>query len=312
MTLKFPGMTALKILTVFIIGMVLGITACTPPEPTYPPLVDDRDRDRDRDRDDEDRNNRERDNPRRTGECGKDRKCQDICDDIFRSRRDREECEELSIADAKRMEHIFKVLEDPDTDDLAELDTEDLEFLFDISSGPLEKAVDKMSQSEKKKFLIWMAETPDIAQVIEDAEDDFAILKELFGTTMSRIIEELNKNLKSGDTFVEFVLEEGNDVVLEWLDDFFGDQCDNDNNYERCVFEDYYCNLKLSDDAEDEYLDYDFFEGLLDEILSEERKTSGVPAWWRTDTEAKDLETWRANNACSNNYQNVCKCMKDR
>ena len=306
MTLKFPEITALQILMVF--TMALGTTACTPPEPAYPPLVDGGDRDRDRnrrDRNDRD-DNRDRNRPQRTGECGKDRICKEICKDIFRSRKDREDCEEFSIADVERMEDVFKILEKPNANDLAEMDAEDLEFLLYISSKPLEKAVDKMSQSEKKRFLVWMAEDSEGAQIIANAEEDYSILKELFGTTFAKSNAELNKNIKSGDSFVELALEEGNEVVLEWIHDFFGDQCESHNNhghsnYELCVFISY-CYLNLSGDTEEEYFEYEFFEDLLDEILSEERKTSGAPAWWMTDTEARDLDSWKSapHDVCSN------------
>ena len=289
------GLTTLSILTVFL--AISHIMACTP---VAPPPANNRDRDRDRDREREPREPRYTD--RRTGECGKERKCEEICDDIFRSRKDREECEEFSIADVKNMDAVWEVLEDPDEDDLEDLDTEYLDMLLGISPKPLETAVGRMSQSEKKKFLSWLATDAEATQIIEDAEDDFAIIKELFGTTATNIITELNKNIDGGDTFVEIILAENNTNAVEWLDDFFGDQCDNNNNYERCVFETYYCELSLNSDAEDEYFGYDFFESLLDDILENERKTSGAPSWWDTDKEADTLDSWQSspNNVCTN------------
>ena len=287
------GLTTLFIITVFL--GISHITACTPV--ATPPPAPDRDRDRDRDTPREPRYT-----DRRTGECGKDRKCEELCDDMFRSRKDRDECEEFSIADVKRMNDVFDVLDKPNADDLEALDIKDLDMLLSISSKPLETAVGRMNQSEKKKFLVWMAEDSEAAQTIEGAEDDYSILKELFGSSKTNIITELNKSIDSGDSFVEIILKEGNDVAVGWIDDFFGDQCDSNSNYEKCVFKDYYCALSLDNDAEEEYFEHDFFIDLLDEILSEERKTSGAPSWWDADTEAEDLDSWQSSphNVCTN------------
>ena len=292
---KALRLSAFSITTVFL--MTTALTACTPALPP-PPATKPDDGDRKRRRDPE----KPKYGDRRAGGCGKDRKCEEICDDIFRSRRDREACEEYSIADVEKMDEVFEVLERPNSDDLEDLDTESLDMMLDISPKPLETAVGRMNQSEKKKFLAWLATDSEATEIIESAEDDFAIIKELFGTTQSAIIAELNRNIDSGDTFVEIILTEGNDVALEWLHDFFGDQCDNDNNYEKCVFKNYYCRLNLDSDAEDEYFGFDSFESVLDEVLETERKTSGAPSWWDTNTEARDLDSWQSSphNVCTN------------
>lgn len=240
----------------------------------------------------------------RTGECGNDQDCRDICDDVFRSSTDRDHCEDLSIVAVNRIKDVFDVLERPDTNNLESLDLRDLDRLLDISSDPLETAINQMSSTEVSIFLVWLAEDPEAAQLIEDAEDDFNILEELFGTSRTNILSELNKNIDSGDTFVEIALDEGNDVVLEWIHDFFGHKCENENRYERCLFKDYYCGLQLATEAEEEYFDQDFFDDLLNEILEEERKPSGAPSWWTTSTDAGDLDSWKTSP------HNVCTSMK--
>ena len=295
MKTRIFGLTALQMITVcitlFLIAACIQPTTPPPrPDPEKPPTRQPR--------------NPNRYDDRRTGECGQERNCEEICDDIFRARKDREDCEEFSVADVEDMEDVFETLEDPDADDLEDLDLQVLDMLLDISSDPLETAISRMSQTEKKKFLVWMAEDPEAAQLIENAEDDFNIMEELFGTSKTNILNELNKNIDSGDTFVEIALAEGNDVVLEWIHDFFGHKCENDNEYERCLFKDYYCGLQLATEAEEEYFDQDFFDDLLNEILEEERKPSGAPSWWTTNTDAGDLDKWQSSP------HNVCTSMK--
>ena len=236
---------------------------------------------------------------RRVGECSENRGCRDTCDDIFRSRRDREECEELSIADVERMEDVFKVLENPDGDDLEDLDLEVLEELLDINSDPLKTAISRMNQSEKKDFLLWFAEDSEAAQLIIDVEEEFDIREALFERFIvnpsSR--SDLNQNIKGGKTFVELALEEGNEPVLEWLHSSFEITCERfrssprDEDYPLCVFN-IYCGWQLDIDIEDEYFGYEFFTDLLDEVLVHGRRTRTPPSWWTIHVEADDLDTW--------------------
>ena len=289
--------------------------ACTPPVqyPQLPPNPRTGENPRNRNNNNDDRRDRERaiDSRERTGECAENRQCQKICNDIFKSRKDREECEEFSIADVESMEDVFNILDDPDEDDLADMDLSDLDFMLGINISPLEDAVDDMSPSEKKDFQAWLAGDSEAMDIIADAEDEFEIFKELFGSNTAAIIASLNKSVDSGDNFVEVALEEGNDVALEWLHDYFGEDCDKDR-YETCIFKKYYCELNLTGDFEEEYFDYEFFEDILDTVLDSERNSShSGDAWgssadttygeWPEGTEASDLDKWKSSphNMCN-------------
>ncbi|MCY4513302.1 MAG: hypothetical protein OXB86_06405 [Bdellovibrionales bacterium] len=293
------------------LGMLLG--ACTPPVQYPPPGYDSSDRSVRKPNDRE----REIDKRRKTGECAKDDNCSEICDDIFTARKDREECEEYSIADVESIEDVFKVLEDPDLEDLEDLKLTDLEFLLDISPSPLEKSVSRMkSSSERKDFLAWLATNSEAANIVANAEDDFGIMKDLFGSgSASSIVQEINKTVDGGDNFVEIALDEGNEVALEWLHDFYGDKCENKDRYETCIFRDFYCGLKLSSDFDEQFFDYTFFEDMLDEVLETEQGAGVANAYtaedwgtasdstygeWPAGTEAGDLESWNSapNNVC--------------
>ena len=259
---------------------------------------------------------------RRTGECGENKQCEDICDDIFRSRNAREKCEEFSISAVEDMEDVFEVLEEPDTDDLEAMDLEVLKDLLDISSEPLKKAISDMSTNGRREFLVWFAEDSEAAEIIIEVEDESDIREALFPrfivSPSSR--SDLNQSIGGGKTFVEVALESDNEPVLEWLHSSFEETpwCKQHrgytftvdgktrDGYAICLFDNFYCALHLDEDLEDEYFKYEFFTDLLDEVLVVGRKRGNFPpSWWTTSIEADDLDTWTSSP------HDVCRYMYD-
>ena len=231
----------------------------------------------------------------RTGECAEDKDCREMCDDIFQSRKPKEECEEFSISAVEEMNEIFEVLEKPTLSDLESLNFGVLEMMIDISPKPVETTVSRMNPTEKKKFLVWLAEDSEAAKLISGADDDFKIMDELFGTTNTAIVSELKRSIDSGDTFVEIALEEENETAVEWLHEFFGNKC-NSRDYEQCIFKDYYCGIYTSfspsQHTDEKYFDYDFFIDALDEVL-ESHRPSSPPHWWDEGIDSDDLnDSW--------------------
>ena len=303
---------ALRIIKAFFV--VFLITTCTPSPPPQEPPPSDRDRDGDDPEDrDKDREGGRRFTDSRVGECNEDKKCKEICGDIFRSRNNREECEERSISEVTDMEEVFKVLEEPDTDDLEALNLEVLKELLDISTDPLKNAISDMTVNGKREFLVWFAEDSEAATILINAEDEDDIRDALFPrfivSPSSR--SDLNQSIGGGKTFVEVALKNGNEPVLEWLHSSFESKCDQYSGqtfqyygtrelYPICVFDNYYCALDLDTELEEEYFDYEFFTDLLDDVLVHGRKRTLAPSWWTTSIEADDLETW------SSSPHNVC------
>ena len=225
-----------------------------------------------------------------------------ICADIFRSRIDRSDCEEFSTADVEDMEEVFEILENPDEDDLDGLDHQALELLLDISTDPLETAVSRMNRREKREFLFWLVENEEAIWSIAEEEDEFEILGELFGETEEEIISNLNRAIDYGDSFVELALDEGNEEALDWIHNFFGYKCE---QYERCIFEQYYCKLSLNTYAEEAYFGYDFFKDVLDTVLEDHRPDSLEAAWWDRDGDG-DTKTYNLYPHWKSDPYNVC------
>ena len=229
------------------------------------------------------------------GECDRDRRCEETCDKIFTVPSKRDICEDLSINEVKRLEEVFLVLENPNREDLEAMDLKALEDLLDIGLNPLRSTVGKMSRVEREKFLAWLAGDPAAVEIIETKETDFEIMKELFGNSPAVIVKDLNRGIEGGNTFTKITLRVENEPALDWLHDFFGHVCGKRSDYRRCLFEDFYCKLSLSRSSEDEYFNYEFFEDMLNDILENERKTSGAPDWWPVGADSGDMESWKTS-----------------
>ncbi|MCY4512363.1 MAG: hypothetical protein OXB86_01595, partial [Bdellovibrionales bacterium] len=238
-------------------------TACTQPTPSTPP-----------DKSDQPPKDTRKYDSKRTGECDRDDDCQKICQDIFQGRKAKEACKEFSISAVEDMNQVFKVLEKPEINKLEALNFQVLELMLDISSEPLETAASRMNPTEKKRFLVWLAEDFTAARLISEADSDFKVMDRLLGTTQATIVSEVKRSIDSGDNFVEIALAFENAVALEWLHNFFGNQCDG-RDYERCIFKDYYCGIytsfSASQNTADKYFDHEFFTKALDEVLASHR-----------------------------------------
>ena len=249
-----------------------------------------------------------------TRECSEVKDCEDMCGDIFKSRKHRPECEELSVAEVEEMEKFFNALEDVDEDDLEDADPEALENILNISLDPIVevfKDISRKSEIKKKKFLVWFAKNQEEAELIINAEDEeFEFMEIIF----DRIIVSpwsrsgLNQKIRGSDTFVEIALEKENEKVLEWLHSYFENKyCKQYIGeyaqyyfprllYPWCVFENY-CGLEINEhEVEEKYFEYEFFTDLLDQVLIHSRKHSRFPDWWTEDITSDSLNSWTSNN----------------
>ena len=214
--------------------------------------------------------------------CKGDDDCEDICDDIYNSRRDREDCEELSISQVKKLEDLHEVLEDPDLDDLEDIDVKDLDVYVNISISPLDKLVSRYSSRESREFLAWLALNTDAARIVKKEDDDFEILITLLeevggivttqggsNTSLDDALDGLKSNL-DGANFLELAVSEDNEEAMEWIHDYMEDeQCDNNLETVSCLQK--YCEIgdAMDDDSAEDLLDYDYFEKYIEDIIDE-------------------------------------------
>ena len=233
------------------------------------------------------------------GECERDRECKDICDDIFKVRADKKVClEELPVRQVELLEKVYDVLSEPSERDLKEMDLDSLQVLLSVSIKPVEKAMDRMNETETKKTLAWLAENDKAVEIIKRKDRDFNILKNLLKNINADIDAALSNSIDRGDNFIEIAADKKNKMALAWVHEYFEEDCNNAANYNECVFKDHYCELDLNGEAEEYYLGYELFDKLLEEIL-EEARPSSPPAWWDERMDIDEIDTWLgANDVC--------------
>ena len=228
----------------------------------------DRRRERDSDRDDV----IDRSRKRHTGgaKCEGNDDCEEMCDDIYDRRRDKEDCEDLSVRQVELLKDVYELLEDPDLDDLEGIDLEDLDVLINISIEPLDDRVGKYSRREAKEMLVWIASSSAVANLFEKEDDDFKILKKLLGEINSDSLSALKATLDSGDSFMEIAVEESNEEAALWIHDFMEEElCSGNVESAACLQK--YCDLAraMNNDPAKDMLDFEFFEEYLENIVEE-------------------------------------------
>ena len=262
----------------------------------------------------------------RMGGCDADSNCRDTCRLLFTSREYENLCYDYAAVAVEKMKAVFDILEEATETGLDSLNTDEnersLRIVFNIeptndrggqsvlhriqhtetdstTNPPTETMVDGWNEEQQKRVLLWLAENPEIIRIFSTSGPDsraphFEILEFVSDTTGSSQdrAESLSRSLDSnnrGEGFIDKLLEEENEVGLQWLHDYFEEDCDrgNDDAEKRCIFEDYYCNLRI--DNHEDYFDYDFFTDTLDSVL-ENQRGGNAPSWWKTDTTSDDLK----------------------
>ena len=129
---------------------------------------------------------------------------------------------------------MYEIIEDPDEDDLADIDLETLNKLINISIQPLDDAIEDYSTWERKEVLTWLANDPKASELFRNEDDDFEILKALFDirtftstkeSIKQDVVDKLDKNIDSSENnFFEIITEEINDEAIDWLHNFFEEE----------------------------------------------------------------------------------------
>ena len=208
------------------------------------------------------------------GACEGSENCEDVCDDIFSRRRDKQDCYELPETLVFDFEELLESAEDGDVDSI---DSGVLECLLDIDETEFARAVKKMSRREAKDFLFAVSEDDSLAEVLEDEDDEFNILKQLLNkaTGSNKLNRQLREEIEDDKGFI-WLAGEGSEFVWDWLDNYVGDVCDGSNSGDVCPGGDNigaYCKVLLEfkdRDLEDFLSDADFFADEFEEEVEDE------------------------------------------
>ena len=277
--------------TILFISNLLFIwfmVSCSPnqPVPSKPGGVErtdevyDRKMDRDRNRDEVIRRTRER----FTGEACEDVRdsrqkddCEDLCQEMYKRRRAKQECEELPVRQIEALHEMYEILEDADDDDLDGIDPNDFDVFLNISIEGFDELIEDYSSSKAENVLLWMINDSEIARIFESEDDEFDSLEELlqqFESSYrdSNSIHEAFTSNADGDELMEVIVQDADEEVHDWFLDFINEKntaCEDDPETRACFR--VYCRIgdDLTDDAREDWLDFEEFEDYLENIIDE-------------------------------------------
>ncbi len=195
-------------------------------QPSRERTDDSRDRDRDardsrdeRGSRDDDRRSSRSSRSSRGSDCEGDRKCENMCKEIFRSSRARGKCEDLSVGAVERLFAVFEALEKPKTSDLRDITFDDFDELMQISTAPLEDEIENYSNRETREFLAWVLEDLQTTEFLIELDSDYTMLENLLDNMKTgKPLDGLKSNIDRG-TLIEIAIREDEDfdIVLEWI-----------------------------------------------------------------------------------------------
>ena len=253
--------------------------------------------------------------------CEWDEDCEDICKDIYNRRSVRDDCMELPVKQVEKLEEIYETFENPSDNDLASIDSVDFETFVEIDLRPLDTLIGKLSSSEAKRVLAWIADDPDIAEVFQEEDDEYDLLKKLLQNLNPDIKTALNQKIAvrefisatpeseklshAESSFMEIIID-NNETALDWVHNFFYEECAARNDEEVCIFNDWYCQVGLNDDYWDSLLDFEDVEQIVDDLLDDYDINSSAPTCWTEavadEDDADDLTAKCVESLCGKTF----------
>ena len=191
--------------------------------------------------------------PGATGSCEDSRDCRGKCSDIFKAASNRKKCENKSVRVVNGWFDAYEVIESPELPALEEMDFVDLDAIVDLDVRPLKDAISRYNSRQARAFLAWMGKSRSAAGLIEQEDEDFAMLKDLLKKAKPNNndpLDALTANLDRG-SLMEIAIEEENDVILDLIYDYFKDGCGGDDEDDApCIFNKY-CGVATGMDTTD-------------------------------------------------------------
>ena len=212
-------------------------------------------------------------------DCEGDKDCEKICDDIFSRRADRQDCYEYSSEMVFEFEALISATEDGDVDEIEDIGSNVLECMLDIDEREFAEAVRKMSRREAEEFIFLIANNEDFAEVLEEEDDEFNILKQLLNewARSSDLESALSRELSQEDKTLLWLFAEYSEAAWDLLDSYVSEECSGRNTGECPGGENIgaYCNALLESgfsrsDWEDFLSDAVFFGDEYEEEVEDE------------------------------------------
>ena len=176
-------------------------------------------------------------------------------------------------------EALISATEDGDVDEIEDIGSGVLECMLDIDEREFAEAVRKMSRREAEEFIFLIANNEDFAEVLEEEDDEFNILKQLLNewARSSDLESALSRELSQEDKTLLWLFAEYSEVAWDWLDGYVDEECSGRNTGECPGGENIgaYCNALLESgfsrsDWEDFLSDAVFFADEYEEEVEDE------------------------------------------
>ena len=128
--------------------------------------------------DEAEKNRRERVRNANSGDCGEYRDCEEVCEEVYDEDGDRENegkverCLDLSYKVAITFEEILELIEEPNYDDLKNIEDKNFEKFLNVSLAPWVEKTKRLNNDEAEALLKWIASKSKVADAIDKAEDN--------------------------------------------------------------------------------------------------------------------------------------------
>ena len=206
--------------------------------------------------------------------------CYESCDEIYSSRRDQKDCEELTVRQIEKLKELSNLLEDARESDLASIEPDIFELHLSFSIRALDDLIDGFQRrnqaSKAENIMIWLVSNENMAEIFEDVDRDYKTLNKLLNVIepfqSDKIYIPFSKLVDSSDTLMDIIAKErdSTDFVLKWVMDFIEESPSCSDTISESCFE-VYCKIGSVMNKDDVYrlLDKDVFERYIDNILED-------------------------------------------
>ena len=182
-----------------------------------------------------------------SGSCSESRDCQEICNNIYKHTADKTKCiNELPVKQVELLEEAYVILGDPLKESLKQIPPDNLQVLMGVTVEPVVTLINQMSQGEAREILTWLAEDKKAVTVFKSLDRRFEVLKALLGKLHRDPDKALSAPINKGNNFIEIAVEKKNDGAVDWVHEFFDEDCGIVSDHTKCVFKEHYCNLELN------------------------------------------------------------------
>ena len=222
-------------------ALFLSLSSCTGnPQPGADLSIEDNDDDEEDDDDEDDRAERRssnrfsfrsrnrfrarRVNCREKGSnpCEDSDDCLAACDDLFSSSKDKQKCASYSEELVTEFDNIFAILDDGDGFD--GIEPESLNCLLNLNDKKFKKEVRGLKSGESRDFLEAVADSVDLADVINDEDGILSAL--IDNINSSNFIEFFkNSNIEGSDGLLDLIVDAENEEAWYWAMEYIKNQC---------------------------------------------------------------------------------------